>query len=87
MSPTLFNVAMNGLLEQVPVGVHGQAFADDFVIICSKSTALEACQKIQEAINAATTWASARGLGSPLRKLRPSASVGCEEGKPFQHYF
>ncbi|MGL5407107.1 MAG: RNA-directed DNA polymerase, partial [Propionibacteriaceae bacterium] len=62
LSPTLFNVAVNGLLEQVPVGVHGLAFADDYAIICSKSTAVEACQKIQTAINASTLWASAKGF-------------------------
>ena len=62
LSPTLFNVAINGLLEQIPVGVHGLAFADDYAIICSKSTAVEACQKIQETINASVTWANARGF-------------------------
>ena len=43
LSPTLFNVAINGLLEQVPVGVQGLAFADDYAIICRRSTAVEAC--------------------------------------------
>ena len=62
LSPTLFNVAINGLLEQVPVGVHGLAFADDYAVICSKSTAVEACQKIQHAINSSVAWASARGF-------------------------
>ena len=51
LSPTLFNIAINGLLEQVPVGVQGLAFADDFAVFCSKSSAVEACQKIQQAIN------------------------------------
>ena len=62
LSPTLFNIAINGLLEQVPVGVHGLAFADDYAVICSKSTAVEACRKIQETIDAAAAWASARGF-------------------------
>ena len=62
LSPTLFNVAINGLLGQVPVGVHGLAFADDYAVICSKSSAVEACHKIQTAINAATSWASTRGF-------------------------
>ena len=70
LSPTLFNVAINGLLEQVPVGVHGLAFADDYVVICSKSTAVEACRKIQEAINSATTWASARGFKFSSEKTK-----------------
>ena len=70
LSPTLFNVAINGLLEQVPVGVHGLAFADDYAIVCSKSTAVEACQKIQEAVNAATAWASARGFKFSSEKTK-----------------
>ena len=62
LSPTLFSIAFNGLLERVPIGVQGLAFADDYAVICSRSTASEACQKIQEAINAATTWANTRGF-------------------------
>ena len=45
LSPTLFNVAINGLLEQIPVGVQGLAFADDYAICCTSSTAVEACKK------------------------------------------
>ena len=62
LSPTLFNIAINGLLEQVPIGVQGLAFADDYVIFCSKSSAIEACRKIQAAINTATSWANSRGF-------------------------
>ena len=62
LSPTFFNIAINGLLEQLPVGVTGQAFADDIVFMCSRSTAVEACSKIQSAINAATTWANNHGF-------------------------
>ena len=39
LSPTLFNIAINSLLETVPVGVQGLAYADDFAILCSRSTA------------------------------------------------
>ena len=45
LSPTLFDVAISGLLGQVPVGVHGLAFADDYAVICSKSSAVEACHR------------------------------------------
>ena len=62
LSPTLFSIAINSLHELVPVGVQGLAFADDYAVICSKSTATEACQKIQEAINAATNWANKKGF-------------------------
>ncbi|XP_076041903.1 uncharacterized protein LOC143025779 [Oratosquilla oratoria] len=54
LSPTLFNIAINGLLEQVAVEVHGLAYADDIVLICSRPSALEAGQKIQTAINSTT---------------------------------
>ena len=62
LSPTLFSIAINSLLEVVPAGVQGLAFADDFAVVCSRSSAVEACQKIQTAINAASTWASSRGF-------------------------
>ena len=70
LSPTLFNIAINSLLELVPVGVHGLAFADDYAIVCSRSTALEAGQKIQEAINMATAWAGARGFRFSAEKSK-----------------
>ena len=66
----LFNVAINGLLEQVPVSVQGLAFVDDHAVICSKSSAVEACQKIQGARNAATTWANARDFNFFPEKTR-----------------
>ena len=62
LSPTLFNIAINSLFETVPIGVQGLAYADDFAIISSKSTAVEACHYIQRAINAATAWARSRGF-------------------------
>ena len=62
LSPTLFNIAINGLLEQIPLGVQGLAFADDYAVFCSMSSAVEACQKIQVAINSATNWACSRGF-------------------------
>ena len=70
LSPTLFNVAINGLLEQVPVGVQGLAFADDYAVVCSMPTAVEACQKIQAAINSAVSWASARGFRFSSEKTK-----------------
>ena len=62
LSPTLFNIAINGLLEQVPVGVQALAFADDYAIVCSRATAVDACQRIQTALNAATAWAGDKGF-------------------------
>ena len=70
LSPTLFNIAINGLLESVPVGVLGQAFADDFLIMCSRSTATEASRKIQAAINTASRWADNRGFRFSAEKTK-----------------
>ena len=70
LSPTLFNIAINGLLEQVPVGVHGLAFADDYAVFCSMSTAVEACRKIQAAIDTASNWASGRGFKFSVEKTK-----------------
>ena len=70
LSPTFFCIAINGLLEQLPVGVTGQAFADDIAFICSRSTAVEACARIQIAINAATTWANSKGFKFSAEKTK-----------------
>ena len=70
LSPTLFNVAINGLLQQIPTGVHGLAFADDYVVFCSMPTAVEACRKIQAAINSASSWASVRGFKFSQEKTK-----------------
>ena len=70
LSPTLFNIAINGLLEQVPLGAHGLAFADDFAVFCSKSSAVEACRKVQQAIDAATTWAGNTGFKFSSEKTK-----------------
>ena len=70
LSPTLFNIAINGLLEQVPVGVQGLAYADDFAIFCSKSSAVEACQQIQRAINMASKWTISRGFKFSAEKTQ-----------------
>ena len=70
LSPTLFNIAINGLLERIPVGVQGSAYADDFVAFCSGSSAVETCRKIQQAINAATSWAQDRGFKFSSEKTK-----------------
>ncbi|MEO0790898.1 MAG: reverse transcriptase family protein, partial [Bacteroidota bacterium] len=68
VSVTLFCVAMNRLLETVPVGVQSSAYADDFSLYCSASTALEAGRRVQNAINRASATARSRGFKfSPLK--------------------
>ena len=70
LSVTLFNIAINGLLERTPLGVQGLAYADDFVMYCSASTAVEACHKIQRAIDSAVNWTKARGYKFSPQKTK-----------------
>ena len=62
LSVTLFAMAINSIMENVPVGVQGSLFVDDFSIYCSGSNAVEICQKLQQSINAITEWADNRGF-------------------------
>ena len=62
LSVTLFAAAINSIMENVPVGVQGSLFVDDFAIYCSGSNAVEVCHKVQQAINAVTRWADKRGF-------------------------
>ena len=62
LSVTLFSIAINSLMETIPVGVQASLYADDFALYCSGSSALEACRKIQVGINSATNWATKHGF-------------------------
>ena len=68
LSVTLFNVAINSLLEQVPVGVQGLAFADDYAVFCSGSSASDVVPKIQQTIKRSLAWAKSRGFKFSLEK-------------------
>ena len=70
LSVTLFAVAINSLMEYIPTGVQGSLFVDDFAIYCSGSTAVEACRRIQTAINAASKWADSRGFKFSPQKTK-----------------
>ena len=70
LSVTLFCVAINSLMEHVPVGVQGSIFADDFVVYCSGWSAVEVGQKIQGAIKCATDWAKSRGFKFSTHKTK-----------------
>ena len=62
LSVTLFAIAVNSLMECIPPGVQGTLFVDDLAVYCSASTSLEACRKLQAAINAVTKWADSKGF-------------------------
>ena len=70
LSVTLFAVAINSLMDHIPAGVQGSLFVDDFAIYCSGSTAVEACRKVQVAINSATKWADAQGFKFSPQKTK-----------------
>ena len=69
-STTFFDISINPLLECVPLGVQASAYADDFAVYCSGSTALECGQKIQEAINYAHNCVCQRGLRFSVTKTK-----------------
>ena len=62
LSVTLFAIAVNSLMESIPPGVQGTLFVDDLAVYCSASTSVEACDKLQRAINAVTDWADSKGF-------------------------
>ena len=70
LSVTLFAIAINSLMETLPVGVQGSLFVDDFAIYCSASSAVEACRKIQVALNAASKWADVNGFRFSPQKTK-----------------
>lgn len=70
MSVTLFAIAINSLMNCIPPGVQGTLFVDDLAIYCSASTALEACRKIQVAINSVTKWADRNGFKFSPQKTK-----------------
>ena len=69
LSVTLFNVAINSLMDHVPVGVQGSIFADDY-IYCSGSSAVEVGRKIQGAIKCTTDWAKSQGFKLSTQKTK-----------------
>ena len=70
LSVTLFSVSINGIIDTVPIGVQGSIYADDFVVYCSASTALEAGRKVQTAVRRATNHAKSRGFKFSTMKTK-----------------
>ena len=70
LSVTLFAVAINSLMENIPAGIQGTLFVDDFAIYCTASSAVEGCRKIQVAINEASKWAEGRGFRFSPQKTK-----------------
>ena len=70
LSVTLFSIAINGLMDHIPVGIQGLTFADDHAIYCSGWSASDVCHKIQGAINNAVKWAKSRGFKFSTEKTK-----------------
>ena len=70
LSVTLFNIAINSLMETVPVGVQAAMYADDFILYSSGSSAVEVCRKIQGGINNASSWALQHGFKFSIQKTK-----------------
>ena len=62
LSVTLFAVAINGILDGVPMPVRASLFVDDLAIYCTAYDALSACRYLQKGINAISKWAKLNGL-------------------------
>ena len=79
LSVTLFAVAINSLMDQIPPSVQGTLFVDDHAIYCSAPTALEAGRKIQDTINAVTAWADRRGFKFSPQKTKAIRFTRCRK--------
>ena len=62
LSVTLFAVAINGILDEVPNPVRASLFVDDLAIYCTAYDAISACRYVQKAINAVSKWAKMNGF-------------------------
>lgn len=70
LSVTLFLAAINGILAEIPPGVHGSLFVDDLVIYCSGTTAAEVAGRVNRAIEAVSGWAGSRGFRFSAEKTK-----------------
>ena len=70
LSVTLFNIAINSLMENIPIGLQAAIYADDFALYCSGASAVEICNRLQQGINCATTWALKHGFNFSTQKTK-----------------
>ena len=62
LSPTLFLVFINDLLQQLPQVVHCQAFADDLLIWDIVTTRGACPRRVQEALLMVANWSTQWGM-------------------------
>ena len=57
ISPTLFLIFIDDLINKLPRGIKAALYADDLVIWCVEEYATTATYRMQQAVNALATWA------------------------------
>ena len=58
ISPTLFILFVNDLVQELPKGVHAALYADDLALWCTEEYATTARYRMQTALNKVTEWAN-----------------------------
>lgn len=76
LSPTLWNIIINPLLESTNKIVHAQAYADDIVFIIGASKETKLIDKIKQTYNIAQEWAKENNLSFALEKTELMAFKG-----------
>jgi ribonuclease HI len=56
LSPTLFLIFINDVLNDLPRGVHGAMYADDLILWCTEESIGTARYRLQEALNLLERW-------------------------------
>ncbi|KAK8769894.1 hypothetical protein V5799_013642 [Amblyomma americanum] len=62
LSPTLFNVALIGLVNELPTNIHISAYADDICIWASGSTRPQMRARLQRAVSSTSRYLRRQGL-------------------------
>ena len=68
LSVTLFAIAINGIVNNLPVDVHSALYVDDLVIYYSSSHLPSLERKLQLAINRITSWTQRHGFSLSAEK-------------------
>lgn len=65
---TLFLIRMNGVFDELPIGIFIFVYADDIVLMVPQATAKALRRKLTEATNQVTKWANSAGFQLTGRK-------------------
>ena len=56
LSPTLFLIFINYVLNDLPGSVHGAMYADDLILCCTEEGTGTASYRLREALNLLVRW-------------------------------